>query len=114
MKTEGAEGVEALGRPLGRRRTDRIVGASRAIQQLVDRATAAARSDLPVVITGPSGAGKKFLARAVHAWSNRASGPYRVISCGSLGNHPLNRRRNRAAVEFPRCHAELPSPSRRR
>ncbi|MBW2313411.1 MAG: sigma-54-dependent Fis family transcriptional regulator [Deltaproteobacteria bacterium] len=84
IKTEGTEGAEALGRPLGRRRTDRIVGASRAIQQLVERATAAARSDLPVVITGPSGAGKKFLARAVHAWSNRASGPYRVIACGSL------------------------------
>jgi len=78
------EGAEALGRPLGRRRTDRIVGASRAIQQLVERATVAARSDLPVMITGPSGAGKKFLARAVHAWSDRASGPYRVLACGSL------------------------------
>jgi two-component system response regulator GlrR len=83
-KPDVVEGAEALGRPLGRRRTDRIVGASRAIQQLVERATAAARSDLPVVIAGPSGAGKKFLARAVHAWSNRASGPYRVIACGSL------------------------------
>lgn len=84
MKSDAFEGAEALGRPLGRRRTDRIVGASRAIQQLVERATAAARSDLPVVITGPSGSGKKFLARAVHAWSNRASGPYQVLSCGSL------------------------------
>ena len=83
-KPDGAEGPEALGRPLGRRRTDRIVGSSRAIHQLVERATAAARADLPVVITGPSGAGKKFLARAVHAWSNRASGPYRVLGCGSL------------------------------
>ncbi|HKJ24790.1 MAG TPA: sigma 54-interacting transcriptional regulator [Myxococcota bacterium] len=83
-KSDAVEGAEALGRPLGRRRTDRIVGASRAIQQLVERATAAARSDLPVVITGPSGAGKKFLGRAVHAWSNRASGPYRVVGCGSL------------------------------
>ena len=78
------EGVEALGRPLGRRRGDRIVGSSRATQQLVERATAAARSDLPVVIRGPSGAGKKFLARAIHAWSDRASGPYGVVSCGSL------------------------------
>jgi len=84
IRSDGAEGPESLGRPIGRRRTDRIVGASRAIQQLVERATAAARSDLPVVITGPSGSGKKFLARAVHAWSNRASGPYRVVQCGSL------------------------------
>jgi two-component system response regulator GlrR len=84
IKTDGGQGPEALGQPIGRRRTDRIVGASRAIQHLVERATAAARSDLPVVITGPSGAGKKFLARAVHAWSNRGSGPYRVVSCGGL------------------------------
>ena len=80
----GAEGAEALGRPLGRRRGDRIVGASRATQQLVERATAAARSDLPVLIHGPSGAGKRFIARAVHAWSDRASGPYRVLNCGNL------------------------------
>ncbi len=80
----GTEGAEALGRPLGRRRSDRIVGSSRATQQLVERTTAAARSDLPVLITGPSGCGKKFAARAVHAWSDRASGPYRVVGCGSL------------------------------
>jgi two-component system response regulator GlrR len=87
VKTDGREapeGAEALGRPLGRRRGDRIVGASRATQQLVERATAAARSDLPVLIHGPAGAGKKFIARAVHAWSDRASGPYRVVNCGSL------------------------------
>jgi two-component system response regulator GlrR len=87
IKTEGRvapEGPEALGRPLGRRRGDRIVGGSRATQQLVERTTAAARSDLPVLIHGPAGAGKKFIARAIHAWSDRASGPYRVINCGSL------------------------------
>jgi two-component system response regulator GlrR len=83
-RSDGNQGAEALGRPLGRRRGDRIVGASRATQQLVERATAAARSDLPVLIRGPSGAGKKFVARAVHAWSDRASGPYRVLDCGSL------------------------------
>jgi len=81
---QSVEGPEALGRPLGRRRGDRIVGASRATQQVVERVTAAARSDLPVLIVGPSGAGKKFLARAVHAWSDRASGPYRIVSCGGL------------------------------
>jgi two-component system response regulator GlrR len=85
-KSERADGPESLGRPLGRRRGDRIVGASRATQQLVERATAAARSDLPVLIHGPSGAGKKFVARAVHAWSDRASGPYRVLNCGSLAS----------------------------
>jgi len=80
----GAQRVESLGQPLGRRRGDRIVGASRAAQQLVERATAAARSDLPVLVTGPRGAGKKFVARAVHAWSDRADGPYHVLPCDSL------------------------------
>lgn len=59
-------------RATGRRRSDRIVSASAAMQEAVDQASALARSDAPVLITGPSGSGRKHLARAIHEWSPRA------------------------------------------
>jgi len=71
-------------RPIGRRRSDRIVGASRAHQRVVEKAVVASRSDLPVVISGPAGAGKEHLARAIHAWSSRAAEPFVTVSCGAI------------------------------
>lgn len=62
-------------RDAGRRRSDRIVAASAATQAVVDQASAVARSETPVLIVGPSGAGRKHLARAIHQWSTRAGGP---------------------------------------
>ena len=62
---------------MGRRRSDRIVGAGRATQEIVDQAMALARSDRPVLIIGPAGSGKDHLARAIHAWSSRAAQPVR-------------------------------------
>ena len=59
-------------RATGRRRSDRIVAASAAMQEALDQASAIARSDSPVLITGPSGSGRKHLARAIHEWSPRA------------------------------------------
>ena len=37
-----------------------------------------------VLIRGESGTGKGVLARAIHAWSERAEKPFAVISCPSL------------------------------
>ena len=68
-------------RAIGRRRSDRIVGSSRAIQDVIEQAVAAAASELPVRISGPVGSGKEQVARAIHGWSARASGPFIVISC---------------------------------
>jgi two-component system response regulator GlrR len=78
LEMNGAE------RPVGRRRDDRIVGASRATQRVVEQASAAARTDLPVLVSGPSGSGKEFVARAVHAWGARGSRPFLVMACGSI------------------------------
>ena len=66
----------AADRVIGRRRGDRIVGSSRAIQDVIEQAVAAAASDLPVRISGPVGCGKDQVARAIHGWSARASGPF--------------------------------------
>jgi two-component system response regulator GlrR len=87
----GREVVEAIDRPIGRRRSDRIVGAARATQEVVDQAMAAARAELPVVITGPEGSGKEHTARAIHAWSDRATEPLVVVSCATVSDALLGR-----------------------
>src|SRR5438445_929871 len=74
-------GPRLADRAIGRRRGDRIVGSSRAIQDVIEQAVAAAASQLPVWISGPEGSGKDQVARAIHLWSPRASGPFEVISC---------------------------------
>jgi two-component system response regulator GlrR len=75
-----ADASASVDRPSGRRRSDRIVGAARATQQVVDRALACARSDTPVRIHGPEGSGKEHIARAIHAWGKRASAPFVVVA----------------------------------
>ena len=71
-------------RPVGRRREDRIIGASRATERVIEQISAAARSDLPVLVLGPSGTGKEFAARAVHAWGSRADGPFVTLACDAV------------------------------
>jgi len=87
-----ATGVTASdGRPIGRRRGDRLVGASARSQQTVDQASSAARSPLPVLVVGPSGCGKEHVARAIHSWSSRASGPFVVLSIAGTPENLLQR-----------------------
>ncbi len=70
--------------PAGRRREDRIVGATRATRDLVAQATAAARSDLPVILVGPPGSDKDLVARAIHAWGRRSESAFEVLSCSAI------------------------------
>ena len=44
----------------------------------------AAKSDVTVLLLGESGVGKDVAARAIHAASPRAAGPFRVVDCGSI------------------------------
>jgi len=83
--------VGAVDRPIGRRRSDRIVGSAPATQENVDQAIAAARGDLPVLITGPEGSGKQHTGRAIHAWSDRAAQPFVVVACGAVSEALLGR-----------------------
>jgi DNA-binding NtrC family response regulator len=43
-----------------------------------------APSDAPVLILGPSGAGKELIAQLVHRWSRRADGPLVAANCAGL------------------------------
>jgi two-component system response regulator GlrR len=79
---EAGEGSFADDRRTGRRRSDRIILASNATQQAVDRASTVARSNSTLLILGPGGSGRQHFARAIHAWSQRASGPLVHLSAG--------------------------------
>jgi DNA-binding NtrC family response regulator len=63
---------------------DGLVFASEAMARTLDLACQVARSDVPVLITGPNGAGKERIAAIVHANSAVKSGPFIAINCGAL------------------------------
>ncbi len=55
-----------------------------ASERLVALACQVARSDLPVLITGPNGSGKERIAEIIQANSNVRSGPFVTLNCGAL------------------------------
>jgi len=60
------------------------VFASSAMERLIELAAQVARADVPVLITGPNGAGKERIAEIVHANSAVKSGPFVIVNCGAL------------------------------
>jgi DNA-binding NtrC family response regulator len=61
-----------------------IIYESEAMHTLVAMATQVAHAEVPVLITGPNGAGKEVLADIVHANSAHAEGPYLKVNLGAL------------------------------
>ena len=83
MHSAAGEGAQ-VSRAAGRRREDRIVGASEATRKLIAQATSAARSDLPVWVTGREGTDKILVARAIHSWGARTSESLEVLTCSAI------------------------------
>jgi two-component system response regulator GlrR len=79
-----ALGTTHRSRSAGRRREDYIVGASSATRNVIQAATAAARTDLPTIVSGPSGSDVELVARAVHLWGPRAEAPFERVACASI------------------------------
>ena len=66
-----------------------IIYESEAMHTLVAMATQVAHADVPVLITGPNGAGKEVLADIVQANSERADRRYFKVNLGALPNELL-------------------------
>ena len=61
-----------------------IVTQSPLMEQLLSQAHRVAKSNVSVLISGPSGSGKELLARAIHYASDRNAAPFIAINCGAL------------------------------
>jgi DNA-binding NtrC family response regulator len=61
-----------------------IVGRSAAITRAVGLLRRVAASDVTVLLMGETGTGKEVAARALHAESPRAGGPFVAVNCGAL------------------------------
>ncbi len=61
-----------------------LVGRSAAMQAVYDQIRTFASCDLNVFITGETGVGKERVARAIHALSRQAGGPFVSVNCANL------------------------------
>lgn len=65
-------------------RMGRLYGRSPVMRRLFARLPAIAATDSPILIEGPTGAGKTALAHAIHRHSRVAGGPLVAIDCGAF------------------------------
>jgi len=79
LKRETAQGASLCG----------MLGVSTSMTKILELIRQVSTTDYPVVITGSSGTGKEMAARAIHALSDRASGPLIIINCGAIPENLL-------------------------
>ncbi|MFO0568248.1 MAG: sigma-54 dependent transcriptional regulator [Polyangiaceae bacterium] len=63
---------------------DELIGESRAMKELREHVSRAAKAAAGVLITGERGTGKELVARAIHRASPRAKGPYEKLNCAAV------------------------------
>ena len=61
-----------------------VVWADPATERVLALACQVARADVPVLITGPNGAGKERIAEIIQANSSVKDGPFVTLNCGAL------------------------------
>ncbi len=66
-----------------------IVGGSAAVRDLKAKVLKVAKSMAPVSVVGESGTGKELVARALHACSHRAAGPFVPVNCAAIPENLL-------------------------
>ncbi|BCU79273.1 sigma-54 dependent transcriptional regulator [Luteolibacter sp. LG18] len=67
----------------------KIIGVSRALQDVFKMVGRVARSDAPVLISGESGTGKELVAKAIHEYSPRRQKELITINCGAIPENLL-------------------------
>jgi len=81
LRDENIRLKREVGQPSG---LEQLVGMSAAMTSLFEMVRAIAPATSTVLITGESGTGKELVARAIHALSSRAGGPFVSVNCGAL------------------------------
>jgi hydrogenase-4 transcriptional activator len=61
-----------------------IIGANAGLRPVMERVGLVAGLDVPVLVLGETGSGKEVVARAIHARSRRAAGPFLRVNCGAI------------------------------
>jgi DNA-binding NtrC family response regulator len=64
--------------------TGKLVGKSKAMQEVYRLIDLAAPTSAPVLITGESGTGKELVARSLHELSPRGKGPFVAVNCSAI------------------------------
>jgi len=70
--------------PAAQAALERLVGTSQPMRAVKERIAKVARSMAPVLVRGESGVGKELVARAIHACSHRADGPFVAVNCSAI------------------------------
>lgn len=68
----------------GELRREGIVGCSQGLEEVLRTVERVAPTEAPVLILGENGTGKELIARAIHANSRRASGPFVTVNIGGI------------------------------
>ena len=63
---------------------DGFTGSSKSLESIYRIIRKVAPSDATVLVEGPSGSGKELAARAIHALSKRAAGPFVAVECSAF------------------------------
>ena len=81
---EAAAAAHTDAAPAAGNAIDGFTGSSKSLESIYRIIRKVAPSDATVLVEGPSGSGKELAARAIHALSKRAAGPFVAVECSAF------------------------------
>lgn len=84
-----------------------LIADSEAMRRVIELGRRAAKTNIPVLIEGETGVGKKVIARAIHDESARRANPFVALNCGAIPRTLIEstlfgREQDSLTDEFPR------------
>lgn len=88
LESQSAQYKEQL-EALKQQSSTSLIAVSKAMRQVIEKATRIANVDSTVLISGESGAGKEELTKLIHQLSHRAQKPMITVNCGAIPENLL-------------------------